>query len=96
METTLETQSITTLPLVQIEPTMYANGFICGYSATDAFLIFQLNNHPVGKVQVSFEGLKSLQTALNETVNNIEAKLNRTLQTGRELEPILFGNKNSE
>jgi hypothetical protein len=96
MEPTLKPKTVDGTLLGAVQPSIYANGFVCGHSATDAFIIFQLNNTPISEMHCSFESLKSLSEALIKTISHVEGKLNRPLQTHHELEALFSNGNNSE
>lgn len=60
-------------------PNYYINGFVCGYSVSEAHIIF--NQHGVNSclVQMSFPALKSLSIAINKMVANYEGKFGETI-----------------
>ena len=60
-------------------PNFYVNGFTCGYSVSEAHIIF--NQHGINSciVQMSFPALKSLSSALNLVVKNYEEKFEETI-----------------
>lgn len=60
-------------------PNFYINGFACGYSVSEAHIIF--NQHGVNSciIQLSFPAAKSLTNALNLLIKNYEEKFGETI-----------------
>ena len=58
---------------------LYANSFIIGNSVTDATIVIQQGRTSIAVLTVSFTTLKSLQTALNQSIDIIEKGLGTPL-----------------
>lgn len=60
-------------------PKIYTNGFINGYTSSDAYIMFQCNGESVAFMNMSFTCLKSLHEGLGKFLSDFELKNNHTL-----------------
>jgi hypothetical protein len=74
-------QKIVTSPAI---PRFYANGFMTAKTATDAFIVAQVNGAALFIMNVSFMSLKNLHVSLGKMIEEVEK------ETG-EIKPLKMG-----
>lgn len=62
-------------------PALYANGFINGLGATDAYLILQTNGRPTAVVNMSLPVAKTLAASLAEMIATYERESGASVPT---------------
>lgn len=71
----------------QIElPVIYFNGFQIGVTNSDLSGILLLNGHPTMAVSMSYTTAKTLQAALAEVMEGLEASTGQRIMTTKEIE----------
>lgn len=62
-------------------PKLYANGFVCGQTLSDAFIVLQLNGLPISVLNLSLSSAKSLMNDLEKMVADYEQRTETAILT---------------
>ncbi len=75
-------------------PKLYANGFATGYSASDMYIIGQVNGNPSFLLNMSFSSAKSLKVMLDDLITRFEKTAEFEIHSSEEIANTI--NKNTQ
>jgi hypothetical protein len=89
LENSQEVRQIESTLLSPLIPKLYANGFVCGQTLSDAFIVLQLNGLPISVLNLSLSSAKSLMSDLEKMVADYEHRTETEILTMAEVKDKL-------
>lgn len=81
-----ELQALVSNPSI---PKMYTNSFACALGTGDVTITLKSSNVPIAVLSLSFTGAKTLSLKLQELINHLELKSERSIMTTDEVTKFL-------